>query len=152
MASSARNLRLILDAVERGALSPRRAVTWARRAASGEDIAIVAELASSSGKRTRVDASGRTFTEPVPVAGAGVLTTLADQLAGILAGGGPAMSAPAPGEMTDEEADRLYPPRSAAEAEARHQRLEAAAGRIMDFSEDEIFAMLFPYPGEEDVR
>jgi hypothetical protein len=150
MASSAHNVKLLLDAVKRGALSHRRAVTWARRAAGGEDIAVIGELVGET--RTRIDAAGRTWAEPKPVVGAEVLTPLASELAAILAGSRPGALTPGPGEMTDDEADLLYPPRTAAEAEARHQRIEAAAGRIVDYSDDEIFTMLFPYPGEEDVR
>jgi hypothetical protein len=110
-------------------------VAWARTAAAGEDISIIEALvAPPPGVR-----------EPITAAAFG---QLADQLVTILAGSGPATGAPAPaGEMSDAEADELWPPRTAAEAEARHARIEAAAGRVIDYTDDEIFAMLF---GEDE--
>jgi hypothetical protein len=154
MATSASNLRLILDAVKYGRITPRRALFYARHAAAGEDISILAELAAPLGKSTeRIDASGRRYTVPEPVVGGEILTPLATELLRILAGSGPAVGAPAAtGEMTDAEADELYPPRTREAAERRHQRIEAAAQRIAGYSDDELFDAIFPYPGEEDVR
>ena len=54
----------------------------------------------------------------------------------------PYASAPAE-PMSDAEADALWPPRSRQEAERRHRAREIAAGRVFDYSTDEIHAMIF---------
>ena len=56
-----------------------------------------------------------------------------------------------PGLISDREADRLFAPKS--DAEARHRAREVAAGKILDYDDDELRALLFGNrtfaPGEE---
>jgi len=51
---------------------------------------------------------------------------------------------PAPGEMTNEEVDALFPPRTAEEAERRARTVEARAARVEALSDDELYDRLFP--------
>ena len=44
------------------------------------------------------------------------------------------------GEITDGEADTLFPPRTA--AEARHRAREVQAGRVLDYDESELNSLL----------
>jgi hypothetical protein len=55
-----------------------------------------------------------------------------------------ASARPAPGEMTNEEAAALFPPRTAEEAERRAQTVEARAARVEAMSDDELYERLFP--------
>ena len=50
------------------------------------------------------------------------------------------VSAAAPGEMSDEEADALFPPRTEAEADRRRV---AAAARVEDLPDEELHRLLF---------
>jgi hypothetical protein len=45
--------------------------------------------------------------------------------------------------MTDSEADELWPPGAADEAIRRHREVEAAAGRIVPFDDDELYTLIF---------
>ena len=57
-----------------------------------------------------------------------------------------------PGQISDGEADSLFAPRT--DAEARHRAREIAAGKILDYDDNELNAILFGdhtfAPGEED--
>jgi hypothetical protein len=45
--------------------------------------------------------------------------------------------------MGDDEADMLFPPKTWAEVDARHQEREVAAGRRLDYDDDELHDALF---------
>jgi hypothetical protein len=116
----------LLAAVDRGALTPDRARLHARRAAGGQSLAFVPMLAGIRGSRVAASARG----------------TLASDLAAILGGQGPA----GPGDDEDAEFaefDALYPPRDAAEAEARAAQVATAASR-RDLTDEELFDTLYP--------
>lgn len=44
----------------------------------------------------------------------------------------------------DAEFAHLYPPNSRDEAEARHRAREVAAGKVLDYDDDELYDLLFP--------
>ena len=56
-----------------------------------------------------------------------------------------------PGPISDREADRLFAPRT--DAEAQHRAREVAAGQLLDYDDDELRTLLFGdhtfAPGEE---
>lgn len=125
--SGAGQMRTILAAARAGKLSPASARKWARRARAGHDISMVEQLAPG-------------LPRPRPE----VLSTLANDLAAILATGTRPGSYLSPGEpMSDEEADLLYPPHTVAEAERRARMVQAAAADVASRTDDELRAVLF---------
>jgi hypothetical protein len=128
-ASQASTLKTIVSAAKAGRVSPRRAREWARRAARGEDISILARLEPAVQQLGEPDVS-----------------RLTNAIAGILASGDDdspeeydaLYSRPADDSDASEEYDALYSP-----ADHRHQAREAAAAKVLDYTEDEVYALLF---------
>lgn len=111
-----------------GRLGAPGARRWAQLAARGEDIGIVAELPPGG-----------------PGMAAGDVSALASELAQILTaggGGGPLSH----DEISDIEAETLWPAKTLEEAEERARTIQAAARQLRDVPDDELFAALFP-PG-----
>lgn len=125
MARSDSALTIIVNATRRGSLSAEGARRWARRAAAGEDITFIRQLAKAGDRVTGAE-----------------LTTVTNDVASILAGSAAVTDAARSraGEMTDAEADSLWPPRSPDEAEARFSAAEAAR---RSYTDGEIHRQLF---------
>jgi hypothetical protein len=112
-------LQLILAAARAGRVTRNSAIVWAQRAAAGEDISVLAQLAPGPERVTERDA-----------------TRLATELATILSAGA------GDGSLYSV----LFGPGA---AERRHARREAAAGRMLDYSDDEVYEALFGTPPAE---
>lgn len=151
--------RQIMAAARQGTISPEGALRWARRAAQGEPVDVLAALTGplAEDRLAWMKAAARPDLAPAvlevlggyaqaaePVRGVGEMTDAqADRL---LPPRGSEL-VPGPGEMSNAEADRLLPPRSPAEFEARAQARDIRASRVESLSDAELYELLF---GQED--
>ena len=117
-------MRWLLAAARKGSLGASGARRWAQMAVQGTDISVVRELAPGG-----------------PGMSPAELSALADDLAAMFAGAGVPLTRD---EITDAEADSLFPARSATEAAARERTVKAAAQHLRDMSDDELYGLLFP--------
>lgn len=114
--------RVLADALAREAIGGQRFAELAAAAARGEDISWVDAL------------TGRRGPAPEPAAI-----------------GMAAPSARRPGELGNDEADRLWPPRNEAEARHRFRAAEVAAARVRELPDDALYEQLFAAaPGHEE--
>lgn len=124
----------LLTAVRSGRVTPSSARQWARRAAAGQSIAVVSQFASAG-----------------PGPAEAEVTRLADDLAAILASGGRssigAEHQAHAAELSDAEADQLWPPRTEAEAAARQHQVAAAAAHAAALTDEQMIDVLFGPPG-----
>jgi hypothetical protein len=176
--------RQIMAAARAGTISPEGALRWARRAASGEPVDV---LASLSGPAPGPERREWMVVAAQPDLAQQVLDALLRLVDGVGAGSGPSvdpefthlfppgpggsyvpptppliypgegqgrrdrrpvtswdgymMASAAPGEMSDEEADALFPPRT--EAEADRRRVAAAAPLVEDLHDEDLYRLLF---------
>ena len=128
MATMARNLSLLLAAARAGRLGAGGARRWAHLAVQGQDIRIVAELSPGG-----------------PGMAPREVSALASELAQILTvGGGGSLSHD---EISDIEADTLWPPKTAAEAEDRRRTIQAAARQLQETSGEDLYRLIWPDNG-----
>ena len=125
MASAVQQVRRLLKAAGTGRLGYEGAVRWATLATRGEDISIVDELTPAPGS--------------TPLTGKD-LSALACELAALFAGAGTPVSRE---EITDAEADALFPPRDAVELDARERTVAAAAHRLAELPDEELYRVLY---------
>jgi hypothetical protein len=114
---------ILAAALERGAITERRFGELTAAVAAGQDIGWVEGL------------TGRKGAAPDPAA------------IGINAS-----SSRAPGELSDDQADQLWPPRTEADAQRRFRAAEAAAAaRLSEVPESELYDRIFGSgPGHEE--
>jgi hypothetical protein len=144
--------RTIMAAARQGTISPRAAQGWARRAANGEDVSVLASL-SGPPRDVRLEWMKA-------AAGGDLSAVVLEELHGyLLAARGPggmtdaeadallpprgSALVPAPWEMTDEEADELLPPRTAEEVERHARAADVRAAAVEDLSDDDLYRLLF---------
>lgn len=123
MASAAQQVRWLLTAARTGRLGYEGAKRWAVLATQGKDIAIVRELSPGSSRLT-----------------APQITALASDLASIYAGAGVPLSRD---DITDAEADALFPPGTAAEYAARQRTVQAAAAHLDALGDEDLYRALW---------
>jgi hypothetical protein len=124
MATMARNLSLLLTAARAGRLGAPGARRWAQLAAQGQDITIVAELSPGG-----------------PGMAPGEVSALASELAQMLtAGGGGSLTHD---EISDAEADALWPAKTAAEADARRRTIQAAARQLRETPDEDLYSAIY---------
>jgi hypothetical protein len=110
---------ILAAALARGAISERRADELSRAVAAGQDITWLDGVTGTRGAAP----------DPAAI-------------------GVNASSAAAPGELSDDEADALWPARSEAEAQRRFRAAEAAASaRLRELPDDALYEQLFASTG-----
>ena len=149
--------RQIMAAARQGTISPGGALRWARRAANGEGVPVLASLSGPDGE-TRLawmkaaaggDLSAAVLEELHGLGNAAYISAargpgeMTDAEADALLPPRGSALIPGPWEMSNEEADGLLPPRTAEEAERRHRAAGVRASRVEDLSDEQLYRFLF---------
>jgi len=137
----------IMAAAQQGSISPEGALRWARRAANGEPVDVLASLAGPD-QETRLawmKAAARPditveVLEALWVRGA---AEMGDEEADRLLPPRGSALVPGPGEMSNEEADELLPPRTVEEADRRARAAYVRAAAVEDLTDEQLYDLLF---------
>jgi hypothetical protein len=128
MATMARNLSLLLAAARAGRLGAPGAKRWAEKAARGQDISIVAHLSPGG-----------------PGMAPAAVSELAGDLAQILTVGG--RGSLSHDDISDAEADALWPAKTTEEAEERRRTIEAAGRQLRELDGGDLYGLIWPDDG-----